>query len=96
MTELFPSILPSQDSYSSQELQEWDWISELRPIAAELETDEISGRSTQLEVCHYLAGRYSKQTLDLMREEVNTDDPDFAQIKDELQTLGAYSNGSDS
>lgn len=94
MTELFPSILPDDDSYSAAELQNWDWLEELRPIAAELETDEINGRSTQLEVVHYLSGRFSATILDEMRNEINTEEPDFEAIAKSVESLDAYSNDS--
>lgn len=94
MTELFPSILPDDDSYTASELQQWDWMDELRPIAARLDTDEVTGRSTQLEVVHYLSGRYSRTVLDEMRVEINTEEPDFTQIANRLETLDAYDNGS--
>lgn len=80
MTKLFPSILPDGETYTAAELDEWDWKQELRIIAAELDTDDISGRSTRLEVVHFLAGRYNKSTLDVMRAEAKTNNPDFSQI----------------
>jgi|AKVG01.1.fsa_nt_gi hypothetical protein len=92
MTELFPSIIPDDaDTYSYKDLMNWDWLQVVRPIAAELKTDKINGASTQIEVTQYLSGRFSKQQLDAMREEIKTEDPDFAEIPDTETDLSSFS-----
>jgi len=60
MSKLFPSILPTgeefvDDSYSKDELDRMSW-SEIRSIAAEVESDEIDGQSDRSEMEAYLEG----------------------------------------
>jgi hypothetical protein len=98
MVDLFPSLIPdnqTDDTYSKKELDEWDWLDQLRPIAAELSTDKIDGRSTQMEVIHYLSGRYTTDQLDAMRGQVQTDDPDFSEIDNTETKLTAYNDSND-
>jgi len=92
---LFPSLLPDdEETYTSEELSEWDWLEELRPIAAELETSDIGGQSTKIEVVDFLAGRFTQSELNQMRDEINTDNPDFSQITKTVTTIQT-DNGSD-
>lgn len=59
--DIFPSILPSKDKafvddeYSLQELKRMDW-SEIRSIAAQVESDEISGKSDREDMHEFLTG----------------------------------------
>jgi hypothetical protein len=97
MVKLFPSLIPDsqlENTYSKEELGEWEWLEELRPIAAELSTEKIDGRSTQLEVIHYLSGRFTKEQLDAMREQVQTDDPDFSEISNTETKLTSYNDSN--
>jgi hypothetical protein len=60
MTTLFPSILPDgedfiDDSYSAEELSRMDW-DEIRSIAAQVESDEIDGKSDREEMEQFLQG----------------------------------------
>ena len=58
MTELFPSITPSEwkdDKYSREELDRMSW-NEIRGIAAKHESDEINGQSSREEMIDFLEG----------------------------------------
>jgi hypothetical protein len=60
MTTLFPSILPDgedfiDDSYSLEELQRMEW-DEIRSIAAQVESNEIDGKSDRGEMEQFLEG----------------------------------------
>ena len=90
---LFPSLLPDDDTYSSKHLQdEWDYTV-LRTVIAAHDTDKVNGKSTKFEMASYLSGRYSRDALDAMREEAQSDDPDLGAIMNSAQGLDAYSNG---
>jgi len=58
---VFPSILPGRDepfaddSYSKQELERMEW-SEIRSIAAEVDSDEINGQSDREDMEDFLEG----------------------------------------
>lgn len=90
MVDLFPSILPNEDTYSAQTLQEeWDYPV-LRTVIAAHDTEQVNGKSTKLEMAHYLSGRYTQSTLDAMRAEAQTEDPDMEKIIAEGVGLSAY------
>ena len=60
MTQIFPSILPDgepfvDDSYSQDELERMEW-DEIRAIAAEIESDEINGKSDREKMETHLEG----------------------------------------
>jgi len=46
----------SEDTYTESELEDMEW-SELQPLAANAETDEINGHSSQEEIVEYFTGR---------------------------------------
>lgn len=58
---IFPSIVPGSDeefvddSYSAKELERLEW-DELRSIAAEVESDEINGKSDREAIEEFLEG----------------------------------------
>jgi hypothetical protein len=72
--------------------EEWEYPV-LRTVIAAHDTENVNGKSTALEMAAYLSGRYSQQTLDEMRAEAQTDDPDLDQIMTSAEGLDAYSNG---
>lgn len=92
MSDIFPSLIPDEDTYGVTELKEWEY-EVIRTVIAAHDSESVNGKSTRLEMAHFLSGRYSKSTLDEMREEAQTENPDLGQIMNSAEGLGAYSNG---
>jgi nitrate reductase alpha subunit len=81
MVSLFPSILPPDaTTYDRDDLRAWDWHGELRPLAAALPTDAVSGKSTQPEVVQYLHGHFTAGELRDLRAQINSDAPELEPI----------------
>ena len=58
MTDIFPSIVPSEwkdDKYSKRELERMEW-DEIRHIAAQHPSDDINGQSNRDEMEEFLEG----------------------------------------
>jgi len=93
MTELFPSIVPDDSTYSATELNEWDYPV-IRAVIAAHDTDDVNGKSTKLEMAAWLSGRYSKETLDRMQAKAQElapkDDADYSEILEEAEGLGPW------
>jgi len=93
MTELFPSIVPDDDTYSAVELNEWDYPV-IRAVIAAHDTDAVNGKSTKLEMAAWLSGRYDTETLDRMRDKAQElapkDDADYSEILEEAEGLGPW------
>jgi len=87
--ELFPSILPEDDTYSVQDLSDWEYKT-LRAIVSNLPTKKVNGKSTRLEMAAFLSGRFNKTTLDKMKSEAETDDPDFSEIINAASNINSY------
>ena len=62
MPTLFPSILPNSDEpfvdnkYSRQELERMDYATELKPLAAEHESEAVNGSASREEIINALEG----------------------------------------
>lgn len=71
--EIFPSILPDDWGYKpdelSQKIGEENHYQILRKMAQHVDSGEINGKSTQLEIIHFFAGRYPKDDVDEYVEE---------------------------
>ena len=81
MTELFPSIIPDEDTYSATEIQnKWDYPV-IRTVIAAHDTDDVNGKSTQLEMAAWCSGRFSKETIEKMMAEAKTEEPDSERIR---------------
>jgi len=74
MTEIFPSIIPSDQRKSPLEVDsEWDY-DVLRKVIAEHGTDEVNGKSPQLEMADWITGQYAQDELQTLREAGQADD----------------------
>ncbi len=91
MTEIFPSIIPEPNRVDPLEVHdEWGY-NVLRKVIAEHETDEVNGRSAQLEMADWITGQYEREDLARLREagqaDTETDTDENKHIKETLQTL---------
>jgi predicted 2-oxoglutarate/Fe(II)-dependent dioxygenase YbiX len=93
MTELFPSIVPDDDTYSATELNGWDYPV-IRAVISAHNTDDVNGKSTKLEMAAWLSGRYDTDTLDRMQAKAQElapkDEADYSEILEEAEGLGPW------
>ena len=74
MTEIFPSIIPSDQRKNPLEVDsEWDY-NVLRKVIAEHDPDAVNGKSPQLEMADWITGQYSQDELQKLREAGQADD----------------------
>lgn len=91
MSEIFPSILPSKDQAERKELLiEWEYTV-LRKIISELDTDAVTGKSTQIEMADWIVGHYNQQELEQLREagqkDAQSDRDTNEHIKEAIENL---------
>ena len=77
---LFPSIIPSQDTYSAMDLvnQLDAWI--LQGIAAAHTSEKINGQSSAVEIAAYITGNHNADEIDGMVEIVENSEPPRSEI----------------
>ena len=74
MTEIFPSIIPSDKRKNPLEVDsEWNY-NVLRKVIAEHDPDEVNGKSPQLEMADWITGQYEQDELQKLREAGQADD----------------------
>jgi len=74
MTEIFPSIIPSDQRENPLDVHsDWDY-NVLRKVIAEHDIDAVNGKSPQLEMADWITGQYSQDELQKLREAGQADD----------------------
>ena len=77
---IFPSLIPDESTYPTQELIDDVNARVLQGIATALETGEINGQSSAWQIADYLSGNHYKGEIDDMRATIQEADPPYAEV----------------
>jgi hypothetical protein len=85
MTDIFPSILPPDEQAATLEIMdEWDY-QVLRKVISECDTEQVSGRSTQIQMADWITGQYDTDDLETLRQAGQKDAESDTEVNEHIQ-----------
>ena len=77
---IFPSIIPDEQTYGSQEIMGQIEASVLQGIAAAHGSDKINGQSSAWEIADFLSGNHTRGEVDAMVEIIEDAEPPRSEV----------------